>query len=73
LVLGLGDLLLVLAVIIVMVMVHEFGHFATAKWSHMKVTQYFVGFGPPLWSIRRGETEYGVKPILAGGYVKIPA
>jgi len=38
----------------------------------MKVTQYFVGFGPPLWSIRRGETEYGVKPILAGGYVKIP-
>ena len=72
LVLGLGDLLLVLAVIIVMVMVHEFGHFATAKWSHMKVTQYFVGFGPPLWSIRRGETEYGVKPILAGGYVKIP-
>jgi membrane-associated protease RseP (regulator of RpoE activity) len=71
LLLGLGDLLLVIAVIIVMVMVHELGHFATAKWAGMKVTQYFVGFGPPLWSVRRGETEYGVKPILAGGYVKI--
>ncbi len=53
-------------------MLHELGHFATAKWSHMKVTEYFVGFGPRLWSIRRGETEYGVKAIPAGGYVKIP-
>ena len=49
-----------------MVMVHELGHFATAKWSQMKVTEYFVGFGPRLWSIRRGETEYGVKAIPAG-------
>ena len=38
----------------------------------MKVTEYFVGFGPRLWSVRRGETEYGVKAIPAGGYVKIP-
>ena len=38
----------------------------------MKVTEYFVGFGPTLWSIRRGETEYGIKAIPAGGYVKIP-
>ncbi len=52
-----------------MVMLHEFGHFATAKWSGMKVTEYFFGFGPRLWSIRRGETEYGVKAIPAGGYV----
>ncbi len=43
----------------------------TAKWGHMKVTEYFLGFGPRLWSIRRGETEYGVKAIPAGGYVKI--
>jgi membrane-associated protease RseP (regulator of RpoE activity) len=55
----------------VMVMVHELGHFATAKWAGMKVTEYFVGFGPRLWSVRKGETDYGFKPILAGGYVKI--
>ncbi|HEX3946217.1 MAG TPA: M50 family metallopeptidase, partial [Acidimicrobiales bacterium] len=69
---GLGALLVVIVAIIVMVMVHELGHFATAKWSRMKVTEYFVGFGPRLWSVRRGETEYGVKAIPAGGYVKIP-
>jgi membrane-associated protease RseP (regulator of RpoE activity) len=65
------DLLVVVAAIVVMVMLHEFGHFATAKWSHMKVTEYFLGFGPRLWSVRRGETEYGIKAIPAGGYVKI--
>ena len=52
-------------------MLHELGHFATAKWSGMKATEYFVGFGPRLWSIRRGETEYGVKAFPLGGYVKI--
>jgi membrane-associated protease RseP (regulator of RpoE activity) len=72
LLLGWGALLVVIVAIVVMVMVHELGHFATAKWSHMKVTEYFVGFGPRLWSVRRGETEYGVKAIPAGGYVKIP-
>jgi len=72
LVLGLAPLLIVIVAVVIIVMVHELGHFATAKWSHMKVTEYFVGFGPRLWSIRRGETDYGVKPILAGGYVKIP-
>jgi membrane-associated protease RseP (regulator of RpoE activity) len=70
--LGASALLIVIAVIIVMVMLHELGHFATAKWSKMLVTQYFVGFGPTLWSIRRGETEYGIKAIPAGGFVKIP-
>jgi len=68
---GLGDLLLVIVALIAMVMLHELGHFATAKWSKMKVTEYFVGFGPRLWSVRRGETEYGVKAIPAGGYVRI--
>jgi membrane-associated protease RseP (regulator of RpoE activity) len=71
LVTGLGDLLLFIVLLIVIVMLHELGHFATAKWSGMKVTEYFVGFGPRLWSIRRGETEYGVKAIPAGGYVRI--
>lgn len=65
------DLLIVIVAVILIVMVHELGHFATAKWSGMKVTEYFVGFGPRLWSVRRGETEYGVKAIPAGGYVKI--
>jgi membrane-associated protease RseP (regulator of RpoE activity) len=71
LVAGLGDLLLFIAILFAIVMLHELGHFATAKWSGMKVTEYFVGFGPRLWSIRRGETEYGVKAIPAGGYVRI--
>ena len=63
--------LLVIAILVTMVMLHELGHFATAKWTGMKVTEYFVGFGPRLWSVRRGETEYGVKAIPAGGYVRI--
>jgi membrane-associated protease RseP (regulator of RpoE activity) len=53
------------------VMLHEFGHFATAKKFGMKVTQYFVGFGTTLWSTRRGETEYGIKALPLGGFVKI--
>jgi membrane-associated protease RseP (regulator of RpoE activity) len=68
---GLGDLLLFIAIIAAIVMLHELGHFLTAKWSGMKVTEFFVGFGPRLWSVRRGETEYGVKAIPAGGYVRI--
>jgi len=68
---GLGDVLLFVVIIIVIVMLHELGHFVTAKLSGMKVTEYFVGFGPRLWSVRRGETEYGVKAIPAGGYVRI--
>jgi len=63
--------LVVVLALVAMIMIHELGHFATAKWSGMKVTQYFLGFGPKLWSIQRGETEYGVKAIPAGGYVRI--
>jgi membrane-associated protease RseP (regulator of RpoE activity) len=53
------------------VMLHETGHFVMAKKFGMKVTQYFVGFGPTLWSIWRGETEYGIKALPLGGFVKI--
>jgi membrane-associated protease RseP (regulator of RpoE activity) len=63
--------LIVVVALIVMIMLHELGHLLTAKWGGMKVTEYFLGFGPRLWSIRRGETEYGIKAIPAGGYVKI--
>jgi membrane-associated protease RseP (regulator of RpoE activity) len=53
------------------VMLHESGHFVTAKKFGMKVTRYFVGFGPTIWSTWRGETEYGVKALPFGGFVKI--
>ncbi len=56
---------------IAIVMLHEFGHFVAAKKSGMKVTEFFFGFGPRLWSVRKGETEYGIKAIPFGGYVKI--
>ncbi|MGH3545077.1 MAG: M50 family metallopeptidase [Mycobacteriales bacterium] len=57
--------------ILVSVCIHEAGHMLFAKAFGMKVTRYFVGFGPTLWSFRRGETEYGIKAIPAGGFVKI--
>ena len=69
---GLGDLLIFVLALVAIVVLHELGHYLTAKWSHMKVTEFFIGFGPRLWSYRVGETDYGVKPILAGAYVKIP-
>jgi len=62
----------VLVAIMVMIMGHEFGHFITAKRAGMEVTDFFVGFGPVLWAIKRGETRYGVRAILFGGYVKVP-
>ena len=61
----------VVIAILLMIMLHETGHFATAKWTGMKVTEFFVGFGPRLWSVRRGETEYGVKAFPLGGYCRI--
>jgi len=63
--------LIVLVGIVTMVMVHEGGHFLAAKATGMKATEFFFGFGPKLWSTRRGETEYGVKAIPLGGYVRI--
>ncbi len=53
------------------VMLHESGHFVMAKKFGMKVTRYFVGFGPTIWSTWRGETEYGIKALPFGGFVKI--
>jgi membrane-associated protease RseP (regulator of RpoE activity) len=55
----------------VMIMLHEFGHFVMAKRAGMKVTEFFVGFGPRVWSVQKGETEYGLKAIPAGGYCRI--
>jgi membrane-associated protease RseP (regulator of RpoE activity) len=60
-----------IAVILLVIVFHEFGHFLTAKAFGIKVTEFFVGFGPRVWSVRKGETEYGIKAIPAGGYVRI--
>jgi membrane-associated protease RseP (regulator of RpoE activity) len=57
--------------LLVSVMLHETGHFVLAKKFGMKVTRYFVGFGPTIWSTWRGETEYGIKALPFGGFVKI--
>jgi membrane-associated protease RseP (regulator of RpoE activity) len=71
LVTGFSPFLGVIFALIAIVMLHELGHFATAKLSGMKVSEYFFGFGPRLWSIKKGETEYGIKAIPVGGYVRI--
>jgi membrane-associated protease RseP (regulator of RpoE activity) len=57
--------------VVVMIFLHELGHFVTAKWAGMKVTEFFIGFGPRIWSFRRGETEYGFKVLPLGAYVRI--
>ena len=53
------------------IFMHELGHYLVAKRAGMKVTEFFLGFGPRIWSFQRGETEYGIKLIWAGAYVKI--
>jgi membrane-associated protease RseP (regulator of RpoE activity) len=64
-------ILIFAAGIMLMILVHELGHFLTAKRFGIKVEEFFLGFGPRLWSFRRGETEYGVKALPLGGYVRI--
>ena len=66
----LGILAFVVALLL-SVMIHEFGHYITARRYGMWVSEFFVGFGKKIWSVRRGETEFGVKTIPAGGYCKI--
>ncbi|MEY4498242.1 MAG: hypothetical protein RJA40_347 [Actinomycetota bacterium] len=53
------------------VMVHEFGHYLTARRYGMRVSEFFLGFGTRIWSRKRGETEFGIKAIPAGGYCRI--
>jgi membrane-associated protease RseP (regulator of RpoE activity) len=67
---GLGVAAFALAILI-SVSLHELGHMVTAKRFGMKVTKYFVGFGPTIFSFQRGETEYGLKAIPLGGFCKI--
>ena len=65
-----GIILFIVAILVV-VMVHEAGHFLVAKLFGFKATKFFVGFGPKVWSVQKGETEYGIAAIPAGGFVKI--
>ncbi|MDP8930758.1 MAG: site-2 protease family protein [Actinomycetota bacterium] len=66
----LGSLLFVFAIALA-IGLHEWGHFVTARWFGMRAERFFLGFGPTLWSIRRGETEYGIKALPLGGFVRI--
>jgi membrane-associated protease RseP (regulator of RpoE activity) len=67
---ALGVVIFVVAVLI-SVILHEAGHFVAAKKFGMKATQFFIGFGPTLWSTKRGETEYGIKALPFGAFVRI--
>jgi len=62
---------LFIVAILVVILIHEAAHFGMAKLFRIKVEEFFLGFGPRLWSVRRGETEYGVKALPFGGYVRI--
>ena len=64
-------LVIVILSILMMIFLHELGHFVMARRAGMKVTEFFIGFGPRIWSFRRGEVEFGVKAIPAGAYVRI--
>ncbi|TDW23159.1 M50 family metallopeptidase [Kribbella kalugense] len=64
-------IVLFVAGVLISVGLHEMGHMIPAKAFGMKVTQFFVGFGRTVWSVKRGETEYGIKAIPAGGFVRI--
>jgi len=57
--------------LVAMLFLHELAHYLVAKKAGMKVTEFFIGFGPKIWSFRNGETEYGLKGIPAGAYVRV--
>ncbi len=62
---------LVVIGLMIMILLHELGHFMTARWTGMKATQFFLFMGPRLWSFRRGETEYGIRLLPLGAFVRI--
>ena len=64
--------ILTILLLTLFVVLHEFGHYISARRSKIAVSEFFVGFGPKLFSFKRNNTEYGLKAILLGGYVKIP-
>src|SRR5258708_25669621 len=67
----LTSLIAVVAVLGFMMLIHEFGDFAVAKWLGVRVEQFAIGFGKRLVGFRRGETDYRINAIPLGGYVKM--
>ena len=67
---GISAVVVVLSIVIIFFF-HELGHYLVARMSGMQVTEFFIGFGPRIFSFQRGETEYGLKAIPAGAYVRI--
>lgn len=67
---ALATVLVVLSLVL-MIVLHEAGHFVAAKRSGMKVSEFFFGFGPRIWSVQKGETTYGIKALPLGGYCRI--
>ena len=67
---SLGIVYFILAILVI-IMIHEAGHFVAAKRLGFKATKFFLGFGPTLFSFHKGETEYGIKALPLGGFVKI--
>ncbi len=67
---GIGIVVFV-GLLIVVIFLHELGHYVMARSAGMKVTEFFIGFGPKIWSFQRGETEYGLKALPLGAYVRI--
>ena len=64
--------ILTILLLTLFVVLHELGHYISARRSKIAVSEFFVGFGPKIFSFKRNNTEYGLKAILLGGYVKIP-
>src|SRR5215813_15641155 len=66
-----SDIFIALIVLGVIIVIHEFGHFAVAKLFKIRVETFSVGFGPRLIGFRRGETDYRLSALPLGGYVKM--
>src|SRR3990167_9675586 len=65
------NLLPFFTIIIVLIVVHELGHFITAKIAGVKVLEFGLGYPPRLWGVKRGETEYTVNALPLGGFVRL--
>ena len=65
------SIIIFLLVLIVLILVHEWGHYITAKWTGMRVDEFGIGFPPKLFGFKRGETEYTLNALPIGGFVKI--
>jgi len=66
-----AKMIVVVLGVLISIVLHELGHFMTARWTGMKATQFFIFMGPRIWSFKRGETEYGVRSLPLGAFVRI--